>query len=94
MAFTEDLDTFFQDWGQAVTWGAVSGLGILDEPDGVFGAGDGIGIAGELKLTVKHEDFDGLAHGDTITVGGTSYKVLEYRRAADGAIAHVGLREA
>jgi hypothetical protein len=84
----ENLDTFLADFGQTVVLGGVSGLGVLDMPDQVV---DGLGISTEYTLLVRTSVYPSATRGDTITVGGVSYKVREYRKVDDGQFARITL---
>lgn len=86
---TENLDTFLSDFGVAVTWGLVSGLGILDEPDQIIGGG--LAISTDYSLIVKTADFGDAAFGDAMTVGGVSYTVRENRKLDDGSFSRITL---
>lgn len=87
--FSDDLDTFTDDFGVTATWGSVSGLGVLDQPDQIIGGG--ISISTEYLLTVKAEDFEGIAFGDAITVDSTDYTVREVRKIDDGSFYRIVL---
>ena len=90
MAFTESLDSFLVDFGVAVTAGAVSGLGILDQNSEIILGGE-ITIIDYL-LTVPTSTFGSLGYGDAITVDGTSYKCeTQPQRFDDGAFCRVSL---
>jgi hypothetical protein len=90
MAFTELLDPFLADFGVAVTAGAVSGLGILDQNSEIILGGE-ITIIDYL-LTVPTATFGSLGYGDAITVDGTSYKCeTQPQRFDDGTFCRVPL---
>ena len=77
MAFTEDLTVFLDlnGFGVPVTAGAVSGVGILDANVELFYDGGSKFI--DYMLTVSYETFGNVPRGESITVDGKSYKVLE-----------------
>lgn len=85
---TENLDTFLNDFGVPVSFGAVSGFGIFDEPDQVVG---GLSISTEYSVVLKFSDFGALQFGDTITVDGTDYTAKEPRKMDDGRFMRVSL---
>lgn len=89
MALTEELSSFFNDFGVSCTAGAVSALGILDMPTQVL-AGDQV-LSTDYTLTAKASDFGNLLYGDSITVAGVAYTVREARLIDDGAIVELGL---
>jgi hypothetical protein len=89
MPLTEELSSFFNDFGVSCTAGAVSALGILDMPTQVL-AGDQI-LSTDYTLTAKASDFGNLLYGDAITVAGVAYTVKEARLIDDGAIVELGL---
>ena len=51
MAFTENLDTFLADFGNAVVRGGVSYKGILEQPDEIVA--DGLVMSTDYELTAK-----------------------------------------
>ena len=90
MAFTESLDPFLADFGVAVTAGAVSGLGILDQNSEIILGGE-ITIIDYL-LTVPTATFGGLTYGQAVTVGGVNYKAeTQPQRFDDGTFCRVAL---
>jgi hypothetical protein len=90
MAFVESLDPFLADFGVAVTAGAVSGLGILDQNSEMILGGEITVI--DLLLTVPTATFGSLSYGDLVTVDGTSYKCeTQPQRFDDGSFCRVPL---
>jgi hypothetical protein len=90
MAFTESLDPFLADFGVAVTAGAVSGLGILDQNSELILGGE-INVIDYL-LTVPTSTFGSLGYGDAIVVDGQSYKCeTQPQRFDDGTFCRVPL---
>lgn len=85
----DDLDLFLQDFGKAVSAGAVTGLGILDMPGQVIA--DGIVINTDYRLTVRTDQFGGLLYGDGVVVDGVSYAVRELLPVDDGSFCEVTL---
>lgn len=88
MTFSSDLDTLLGDFGVAVVWGGVSGVGVLDQPDQVIG--DAV-LSTEYSLLVKAATFAGLKARESVTVGGTAYTVRDFRKIDDGLLARVTL---
>ena len=91
MAFTETLDTFFDDFGVTCTAGAVTALGILDMPSEVL-AGDMV-LTTDYSLTAQASDFGSLKYGDSITVNSVAYTVRETRLIDDGSLIVLGLQK-
>lgn len=80
----DDLDLFLQDFGKAVSAGAVTGLGILDMPGQVIA--DGMVINTDYRLTVRTDQFGWLKFDDYISVDGSAFKVREVLPVEDGAM--------
>ena len=91
MALTEELSSFFNDFGVSCSAGAVSALGILDMPTQVL-AGDQV-LSTDYTLTAKASDFGNLLYGDAIAVAGVAYTVREARLIDDGVIVELGLQK-
>jgi hypothetical protein len=88
MNITGDLTAFLADFGVAVTGpSTTSGLGILNQPDKVFGDF----MSTEYELTVKTSDFPALVKGDSVTVASVAYTVRETAKEDDGAFTKVRL---
>lgn len=78
----ENLDAFLEDFGVAVVFGEVEGLGILDSPDDIIG---GLSISSQEQLTLKTSVFSTLKVDDMVTVDSVTYKVREsFKRIGDG----------
>jgi hypothetical protein len=90
VAFSEDLDLFFDDFGVPVTIGAIrgkcikdmSGFGILD---------DRIVDPGHVIL-VRTDAFDNLFSGTSVNVAGKSFAVNSAMPVEDGAFSLVTLK--
>ncbi len=87
--FTEDLDAFMADFGVPVTFtGAPAGLQCLEDFVDV-GELDNDGRATVLgrrrTITVRTDAVTTVRINDTLTVNGTSRKVLDPRAQDDGA---------
>jgi hypothetical protein len=88
MAFTENLDIFFNEdnFAVSVTLNDQTFSGILDSPTEGYEYGD-VSIEGDhFVLRCKTADLTaaGIARKDTITVDGTSYKAANYRHEGQG----------
>ncbi len=60
MAFTEDLDTFFGDFSENVSYNNTTYKGILEQPDEIV-ADDRV-LTTDYQLTVKTTDLGSLAY--------------------------------
>ena len=89
MAFTENLDTFLADFGNAVVSGGVSYKGILDQPDEIVA--DGLVMTTDYELTAKTSDLGDLVFDNTLKVNGDGYKVRNTRKIDDGSFCLVSL---
>ena len=91
MAFTEDLDIFLADFGQAVIRDGVSYKGILEEPDEIVA--DGLVMTTDYELTGKTSELGSLVFDDIISVDGDNYKVRQARKIDDGKFCLVSLNK-
>ena len=91
MAFSEDLDLFFTDFGIPVTAGTTKGIGILDMPSEIVA--DGVVLTTDYRLTCRTSDFGHLLYGDTVTVEDTNYTVRETMKLDDGKLCTVMLTD-
>lgn len=73
MAIVEDPTIYLEDHGVSVTAGAVSGLGILEEPGTLTLGGEMMVI--DYALRCEASKFGALRYGDAVTVDGASYTV-------------------
>ena len=91
MAFTEDLDVFLSDFGQAVIRNGVSYKGILEQPDEIVA--DGLVMTTDYELTGKTSELGSLVFDDIISVDGENYKVRQARKIDDGKFCTVSLNK-
>ena len=91
MAFTEDLDIFLADFGQAVIRDGVSYKGILEQPDEIVA--DGLVMTTDYELTGKTSELGSLVFDDNISVDGDNYKVRQARKIDDGKFCLVSLNK-
>lgn len=84
---SENLDVFFGVFASDVTFGSVTGKGILDAPSNVIA--DGMVLTTDYLLTVKTAQFGSAKYGDSITVDGEAYKVRESRQIDDGKLSEI-----
>ena len=91
MAFTEDLDVFLLDFGQAVIRDGVSYKGILEQPDEIVA--DGLVMTTDYELTGKTSELGSLVFDDIISVDGDNYKVRQARKIDDGKFCTVSLNK-
>ena len=88
---TDSLDAIFSDLAVTVVAGGVTGKGILDEPTSIV-AGDQV-LYVDRVLHCKSSDFGTLVGGDSITVGGVSYKVRTCEKDIDGLTCQISLEK-
>lgn len=97
MPFTEDLSQFLAtgDFGTAATYkllgvGAGSTVNVVfDEPEQ-----DHMGITGTRpRATGRASDFASFSSTDTLTIGGTVYRVKECNPIDDGAMVELVLED-
>ena len=91
MAFTEDLDIFLADFGDAVEYQGVLYKGILEQPDEIVA--DGLVMTTDYELTGKTSELGSLVFDDIISVDGTNYKVRQARKIDDGKFCIVSLNK-
>ena len=89
MAFTEDLDIFFQDFQDTVVYSGSTYKGILEEPDEVVA--DGVVMTTDYMLTAKTSDLGTLIFDAALTVNGDAYKVRSTRKIDDGSLCILSL---
>ncbi len=89
MAFTEDLDTFFNDFKVIVSYKNVNYTGILDQPDEIV-ADDRI-LTTDYELQVKTDELGSVVFNDEITVDSEKYKVRSVRKIDDGKLSIISL---
>ena len=93
MIIEENLNTYFADLGQEVTYNGMAKKGIFNMPDEIL-AGDMM-ISTDYVLQVVTEDFSEVSLGDTlrIEVNGKreDYEVKSKRMEDDGKISLITL---
>ena len=89
MTFTEDLDTFFNDFKVTVSYKNVNYTGILDQPDEIV-ADDRI-LTTDYELQVKTDELGSVVFNDEITVDSEKYKVRSVRKIDDGKLSIISL---
>jgi len=89
MAFTENLDTFLADFGNAVVSKGARYKGILDQPDEIVA--DGLVMTTDYELTGLTSQLGSLIFDDIISVDGENYKVRQTRKIDDGKFCIVSL---
>ena len=91
MLFTEDPNTFYNEFGQIVYIGAFQKKGILNMPDEIL-AGDQI-ISTDYLLTVITKDFEDFGVGTTLEIdlAGelTEFEIRTKRMVDDGVMSEI-----
>jgi hypothetical protein len=82
MAFAEDLSVFLADFGVACSAGAVSFVGIVDQPDEILELARAGAVSRQYELTYR-SDAVTLTRGGAVTVAGVAYQVREAPRQVD-----------
>lgn len=82
-------------WNQSVFWDAFADAGLLVDaslPTGVIKVGfarpdtlrmDGLTRSTDYEIEYQHADAPGLAEGDAVEIGGSSYRVRETPHVTD-----------
>lgn len=84
---TSDLPDMMADFGVPVVFGAVQGLGIVDQVDRDLLQDQSVQFTGrEVTVTLETSKFAALKSGNALTVDGVSHLVLQVRRVGDGAL--------
>lgn len=89
MAFSEDLDDFFTDFGVNATFGAETVKVLFDSPESIVA--EGMAISADYAITYKSGYFSALARGSSITVDGAAYKVNAVTAIEDGKLTRATL---
>ena len=89
MTFTEDLDSFFNDFKVDVFYDGVTYKGILEMPDEII-ADDRV-LTTDYELTVKTTDLGGVQFNTEIKVDNIKYKVRSVRKIDDGSLSIMSL---
>ena len=89
MAFTEDLDIFLADFGDAVEYQGVLYKGILEQPDEIVA--DGLVMTTDYELTAKTSELGSWVFYDVVKVNSENYKVRSARKIDDGSFCLVSL---
>ena len=89
MAFTEDIDIFFEDFSDIVVSGGSTFKGILEQPDEIIA--DGVVLTTDYQLTAKTADLGGLDFNASVSINGDGYTVRSVRKIDDGVLCIVAL---
>ncbi len=89
MAFTENLDVFFGDFSDTVSFGNKTISAILEQPDELIA--DDVVMTTDYQLTAKNSDLGTAVYGSTLKVNGDSYSVRSVRKIDDGSICVLSL---
>lgn len=80
---SENPSVFLADFGQIITSGIYSGLGIFDAPDQI----DGLTLSTDYSVTIRASDFPNLGYGSSVTISSSAYTVREVRAIDNGTFA-------
>lgn len=88
---TESPDTFLNDFGSTVVFGALTVKGILDMPTEVL-SGNMV-LSTDYQLTFKTSALPNLGYGSAVTVAGVAYTVKSVRQVDDGTFSIADLQK-
>ena len=88
---TESPDTFLNDFGSTVVFGAITVKGILDMPTEVL-SGNMV-LSTDYQLTFKASALANLGYGSELTVDGVAYTVKSVRQIDDGTFSVADLQK-
>ena len=91
MAFTENLNVFFNDFSNDVVVSNVSYKGILEQPDELIA--DGIVMTTDYELTAKNSDLGSIAFDTIVAIDSVQYKVRNVRKIDDGILCKISLKK-
>lgn len=91
MMIVEDPAMFLADFGVTVQAGAISGLGLYDEPSEIVM--DGAVVSTDHSILCLQSLFGGLQYGDAITVDGRSFHVREVLPTGDAVFVRINLKQ-
>lgn len=89
MAFSEDLDGYFADFGVNATFGAETIKVLFESPESIIA--EGLVISADYAITYKSGAFAALANGSSIVVDGTTYTVNAVTAIEDGKLTQATL---
>tara|TARA_B100001057_G_scaffold243625_1_gene243977 strand:+ start:1187 stop:1474 length:288 start_codon:yes stop_codon:yes gene_type:complete len=89
MAFTENLNVFFDEFTDEVIYDNAVYSGMLDEPDEIIA--DNTILSTEYELKVKTSDFKNVLFEKTMLVNTIPYTVRNMRKIDDGKISIISL---
>ena len=89
MAFTENLDNFFTDFGNSVVSSGINYKGILEQPDELIA--DGVVLTTDYELIAKNSELGSLTFDTEIDVSDVTYKVRNVRKIDDGTLCKISL---
>lgn len=86
MDLDADIDIMLADSGLDMTFGAFSGKCLEDVSDEEMLPGVSAALGEVRIITIRTSAFPGLEVGSLVTVDGTSYKLIDRKRVADGRL--------
>lgn len=93
MNLEADIDVMLTDFGEDATHNGNTAKVLVDLVDKRLLEAQGItAVLGEIRtITYRTGAFPGLEVGQSITIGGTTYEVVDRQREADGRLSHAML---
>tara|TARA_R100001086_G_scaffold248184_2_gene184402 strand:- start:226 stop:504 length:279 start_codon:yes stop_codon:yes gene_type:complete len=91
MAFTENLDIFFEHFSTNVFYNGAFYKGNLEQPDEIIA--DGVVLTTDYELTVKNSDLGFLNFDSEIEIDDVKYKVRNVRKIDDGILCKISLNK-
>lgn len=86
-----DVQFMLEDTGVVVSSGAISGKGILEQPQQLIQ--DGMVISTDWTVICRADQFGGLIYGDPVTAGGNTFILREARVLNDGILCQLSLEK-
>lgn len=84
---TSDLPALLADTGVPVSWGSVTGIGVVDQVDRELLQDQSIQFTGrEVQVTLETTKFGAMKSGATLVVDSVNHFVIQTRRTGDGAL--------
>ena len=89
MAFTENLNAFFNDFKVDVFYDNETYDGILEQPDEIIA--DGVVLTTDYELIAKSSDLGSLNFDEVLEIDKIKYRVRNARKIDDGNLTKISL---